>query len=229
MLEIIGAGLGRTGTDSLRAALDRLGFGPCHHMRDLFARPHTIAGWVHAAGGEPVDWGQVLGGYRSAVDWPSVTFWRELVEAYPHARVVLTVREPATWYESVTNTIYRARFRGVDDMPPALWERFRAMPEMADQLALVERLVWEGTFGGRFTDRRHAIEVYEAHIAAVRAYVPAGRLLEFEVAQGWRPLCGFLGVPVPPEGFPRLNTTAAFRARERASGGDLTVARAERR
>lgn len=199
MVHIIGAGLGRTGTDSLRAALDRLGFGPCHHMRELFAQPETIVGWARAARGEHVDWGEILAGYASTVDWPSVAFWRELVDAYPNARVILTLRDPYAWYESATNTIHRARFA--------------VHPELEEHLRVVERLVWQGTFGGRFTDREHAIAVYEAHYDAVRAYVPEKRLLEFDVRDGWAPLCEFLAVAVPPEDFPKLNTTAAFHSR----------------
>lgn len=213
MLKIIGAGLGRTGTDSVQAALERLGFGPCHHMKELFVNPSSIRGWLDAATGGPADWDQLLAGYGSAVDWPSVSFWRELAAAYPQAKVLLTVRDPQRWYDSVADTLYRSRYESVVEMPPALRERFEATPELQDQLALTERLIWQGAFAGRFTDRDFAIGVYEAHVAAVRDGVPASRLLEFDVAQGWEPLCSFLDVEVPAEPFPWLNTSADYRAR----------------
>ncbi|MEV4754699.1 sulfotransferase family protein [Micromonospora sp. NPDC049559] len=213
MLDVIGVGLGRTGTRSLKEALELLGLGPCHHMSELFTNPSSIAEWLRAAEGEPVDWERLYAGYRSTVDWPGAAFWRDLVAAYPEAKVLLTVRDPGRWYDSVAQTIHATRFADPDTMPPAVRERFDAHPELWDQPKVVETLVWQGTFGGRFTDRDHALAVYEAHRAAVRATVPAERLLEFDVAQGWEPLCAFLGVPAPDAPFPLLNTTAEFQRR----------------
>lgn len=213
MLKVIGAGLGRTGTDSVKAALERLGFGPCHHMKDLFTNPSSIRGWLDAATGRPTDWDQLLAGYSSTLDWPSASFWRELADAYPQARVLLTVRDPQRWYDSVADTLYRSRYQSVAEMPPELRARFETTPELQDQLALTERLIWQGTFAGRFLDRDFAIGAYEKHLAAVRDAVPSSRLLEFEVAQGWEPLCAFLDVEVPDEPFPWLNTSADYRQR----------------
>jgi hypothetical protein len=213
VLDVIGAGFGRTGTDSLRAALDLMGYGPCHHMRELFANPASIRDWLRAAEGNPADWRRLLGDYRSTVDWPSVSFWRELVAAYPAAKVLLTVRDPQAWYDSMANTLYSSRYESTDAMPPAVRERFEAVPELQAQPRLVELLIWQGTFAGRFTDREYAIEVYHRHVAAVREHVPAERLLIFDVAQGWAPLCEFLGVDVPDTPFPRLNTSTAYRDR----------------
>ncbi|WP_109505642.1 sulfotransferase family protein [Nocardioides speluncae] len=213
MVKVIGAGLGRTGTDSVKAALELLGFGPCHHMKELFANPSSIRGWLDAATGRQTDWHQLLAGYGSALDWPSASFWRELASAYPHARVLLTVRDPQRWYDSVADTLYRTRYQSTAEMPPALRARFEATPELQDQLALTERLIWQGLFAGRFSDRDFATGAYQAHLAAVRDAVPAPRLLEFEVTQGWEPLCAFLEVEVPDEPFPWLNTSADYTQR----------------
>jgi hypothetical protein len=213
MLRVIGAGLGRTGTDSVKAALDLLGFGPCHHMKELFTNPSSIRGWLRAAEEGRPDWGQLLGGYQSTVDWPSVFFWRELVDAYPSAKVLLTVRDPQSWYDSVAETLYRSRYATVDAMPPEIRERFAATPALWDQPRLAERTIWQGTFRGRFTDRAYTLEVYRSHVAAVRDRVPADMILEFDVRDGWAPLCAFLGVSVPAEPFPRLNTSADYRQR----------------
>ncbi|GIG91308.1 sulfotransferase family protein [Plantactinospora endophytica] len=213
MLRVIGVGFGRTGTRSTKEALELLGFGPCHHMAELFAHPETIREWLRAAQGGPVDWSTLLAGYRSTVDWPSVYFWRDLIEVYPNARVLLTVRDPQRWYDSVSSTIYQGRSVDPEAAPAGLRQAYEARPELLDQPRLTEALIWQGTFGGRFADREHALRVYADHVAEVRATVPTDRLLEFDVAQGWQPLCDFLGVDLPAEPFPLLNTSAAFRER----------------
>src|SRR5215218_1360168 len=106
-LEVIGAGFGRTGTMSLKATLEELGFGPCYHMREVFEHPEHIGQWRAAMRGEPVDWERILGDYRATVDWPGCTFYDELLERNPDAKVILTVRDPQRWYESACDTIYR--------------------------------------------------------------------------------------------------------------------------
>ncbi|GAB3977380.1 sulfotransferase family protein [Plantactinospora veratri] len=212
-MRVIGVGFGRTGTRSTKEALELLGFGPCHHMAELFEHPETIGDWLRAAQGGPVDWSRLLDGYHSTVDWPSVYFWRELIDVYPEAKVLLTVRDPERWYDSVRSTIYQSRTLDVESAPPGLRQAFETRPELLDQPRLTETLIWQGTFGGRFEDREHALKVYAEHLAEVRATVPADRLGEFDVAQGWEPLCEFLGVDVPAEPFPLLNTTASFRER----------------
>ncbi|TDD87661.1 sulfotransferase family protein [Actinomadura darangshiensis] len=200
MLEVIGAGFGRTGTKSLQAAIERLGFGPCHHMLGMFEKPEEIPAWRQAAQGRPVDWDEIYKGYRSSVDFPGAVFWRELVAHFPEAKVVLTVRDPERWYKSAYNTIYSA---AVDDTPTP-------SPVMAQMRTMSQEVVWDGLFEGRFGDADHARKIFDEHIAAVRREVPADRLLVFEVAQGWEPLCAFLGVPVPDEPFPRLNDQEEF-------------------
>ncbi|MBO2447196.1 sulfotransferase family protein [Actinomadura barringtoniae] len=209
MLEVIGAGFGRTGTLSLKAALERLGFGPCHHMLGLFDRPEEISLWQDAALGKPVDWDAMYEGYRSSVDWPGARFWRELADHYPEAKFILTVRDPERWYDSAHSTIHRA---AIDDSP--------ASPVLTEMRAMSRDVVWDGVFDGRFPDRAHALRVFDEHIAAVRDHFSEDRLLVFEVTEGWEPLCSFLGVPVPAEPFPRSNDQGDFdaRLREHATG-----------
>lgn len=215
-MEIIGAGFGRTGTMSLKAALEELGFGPCYHMTEVFEHPEHADLWLAAWRGELVDWDTFLGDYRAAVDWPACTFYEELMERYPDAKVLLSVRDPERWYESVRNTIYelsvvipRSRLSGVVF---ALIRLFRGTfrTDMADEI------IWEGTFHGRFEDRPYAIGVFERHNEEVERKVPADKLLVYEVKQGWGPLCEFLGVEDPDKPFPRLNDTAEMRRRIRA-------------
>lgn len=201
MLEIIGAGFGRTGTTSLKTALEELGFGPCHYMLGLFDDPAQIPMWRRAARGDAMDWSKVFAGYRSSVDWPSARFWRELAAHFPNAKVILTVRDPESWYVSALSSIYAAAVAPVPDDADPL---FVGMRDMSLEV------VWDGQFGGRFVDRAHAIRVFEEHNAAVMREIPPERLLTFDVSAGWAPLCGFLGVPVPDEPFPHSNDRSTF-------------------
>ncbi|MEW1615334.1 MULTISPECIES: sulfotransferase family protein [unclassified Streptomyces] len=200
-MDIIGVGFGRTGSTSLKAALERLGFGPCHHMTDLLRLPERADLWEAAADGEEADWEALFAGFRSTVDWPGTAFWRELVARYPDARVILSVRDPDRWYESARSTIGR-------ELRPGTWR-----PEAVPLLRVVERVVWQRTFDGRFGEPDHAKQVFTDHAAQVREAVEPGRLLVHEISKGWEPLCAFLGVPVPDEPFPRLNDRVSFLRR----------------
>jgi hypothetical protein len=193
-LEVIGVGMGRTGTHSLKLALTRLGFGPCHHMTELIGSEEHTRLWRAHVRGESPGWEKLYAGYRSAVDWPTAHYWRELAAAYPDAKLVLTVRDPESWHKSVVATIANAMTAGNN-------------PE-----SFAVKVIGNEVFGGRILDRAHAIAVYEAHNAAVKSAFGPDRLLVYEVAEGWEPLCAHLGVPVPDEPFPLTNTTAEFRA-----------------
>jgi hypothetical protein len=208
MLQVIGAGFGRTGTLSLKAALEQLGAGPCYHMTEVFQHPEHLPIWEAATGGEPVDWEALFAGYHATVDWPAAAFYDRLVARYPEAKVLLSVRDPLRWYESVANTIYQAsRLARAEPLPnddPAIQSRRRAGQ-------MINALIWQGTFGGAFEDRERAIAIYEAHNRAVQERVPAHRLLVFDVRDGWDPLCRFLGAPIPADTpFPHLNDSASF-------------------
>jgi len=201
-MQIIGAGFGRTGTASMKAALEHLGFGPCYHMFDVLPSPQRTEDWRRVVDGEDRDWERIFAGFGSTVDWPGCTYWRELADTFPDAKILLTTRDPQRWYDSVYKTIYGYYTANVDPaMPEELSAKFKPV---------VGKLIWEGTFGGRFEDRDHAIEVFERHNAEVRRSVPADRLLEYEVGSGWRPLCEFLGVDVPDEEFPHVNDTGSM-------------------
>jgi hypothetical protein len=200
-MDVIGAGFGRTGTLSLKVALEQLGLGPCMHMLPLLSDPVKAELFHKAALGDRGSLTAALDGCRSSVDWPGAFFWRELIEEHPRAKVVLTVRDPQRWYDSMEQTILRAASMPQSPQgPPA-------------GLAMIRTAVFDGTFDGRLGDREHAVRVFEEHIAEVRRTVAAQRLLVFEVSQGWEPLCAFLGKPVPQTPFPRLNDTAAFQER----------------
>jgi sulfotransferase family protein len=220
-IRVIGAGLGRTGTLSLKAALEELGFGRCYHMIELLTHPEEVHYWEAASRGEPVAWDALFEGCQAVVDYPGCRYYRELTAHYPDARVILTVRDPESWYESARETIYQVgRPRsGEGDAPPAP-PPFPGDPQLLMRIfQMARRDVWEVDFGGRFEDREHAIQVFTRWNAQVKEQVPADRLLVYQVKEGWEPLCRFLGVPVP-EGrpFPRLNDRETFRARAEGRG-----------
>ncbi|MGW3349095.1 sulfotransferase family protein [Nonomuraea rubra] len=210
---MIGAGLPRTGTLSLKAALERLGYGRCHHMFELFDHPELIGRWLPAVPGDRAGWERVLAGYRSAVDWPVSFYWRELAEAFPEAKVVLTVRDPARWYASFRAMVGRraaaitAAARGGDD---AFEEAFAPLLPLLRHMACA---TFDGVRPGPdwVPDEAEAVAGFARHAAAVQEGVPDGRLLVFDVREGWGPLCAFLGVGVPREPFPRLNDADALQ------------------
>jgi len=203
-LSVIGSGFGRTGTRSLKDALDLLGFGPCHHMEEVFPNPAQIDHWCAVARGEPVDWTAVFDGYGSQIDWPGAHVWRELAAAYPDAKVIHSVRPEDSWWNSFDGTIGKFLVVG-DDIP--------LPPPVAMMGQAVGAIVGAQTFGGRAADRDHAIATYHAREAEVRAAIAPERLLVFDVAEGWEPLCAFLDVPVPDTPFPRTNDRDAFWAK----------------
>src|ERR671920_972599 len=172
-MRIIGAGFGRTGTTSLKAALGRWGFGPSYTLGEVFRNPGHVGFWEaarRASAGERVDWEEFLAGYEVAVDWPACSFYEELMQAFSEAPVILTVRDPAEWYESTRSTIHELRRLTTGPLPLrmafALVEPFVRGP--AGTVRLADRLVWEGTFGGRFEERDHAMRVFERHNEAAR-------------------------------------------------------------
>lgn len=198
-MEVIGAGFARTGTLSLKAALEQLGFGPCYHMLELIGHPEHAPLWQPAADGGIADWDRIFAGYRAAVDWPTCYFWRELTEAYPQARVILTVRDSQAWFASHAE-LFRLMLKLHEEQP--------AKAPAPEVFSIVGQILIGATFEGRLDDREHCIEVFERHNERVREGLAADRLLVFDVREGWEPLCAFLGVKVPDGPFPHLNEGA---------------------
>lgn len=214
-MKVIGAGFGRTGTTSLKAALEELGLGPAYSLTEVFENPEHVRFWESARRGEEVDWRGFLKGYEVAVDWPACAFYEELMEEFPEASVALTLRDPEPWYESMRATIYQ--LRKLTNGPLTVRWAFTLAgmfaPGPAGVARLADRLVWEDTFDGRFEDKNYAMEVFEANNEEVRHRVPPERLLVLDVREGWEPLCEFLGVEAPDKSFPRLNEAVEMRRR----------------
>lgn len=197
-MKVFGAGVGRTGTYSLKLAINQLGRGPCHHMEAVLLGMHVqVPLWSAALDGGP-DWLAIYNGFESAVDWPTAAFFRELTKAYPTAKFVLTWRNSENWADSFGATIYKL-IAGRDQGPP----------EMKAWLEMAERVIHRTGFPPGL-DRDGLIRAYEAHNEAVKATIPANQLLVYEVKDGWGPLCEFLNTPVPNEVFPRTNGRAEF-------------------
>lgn len=198
-LRVVGAGVGRTGTTSLKAALERLLGGRCYHMFEVFGRPDDVAVWDLAAKGQRVDWEALFADFTATVDWPGAACWKEIADAFPDAVVLLSTRSSAeAWWKSAHDTIFGV----IASEPP---EENSAWHAMVTDL-LVHR------FTPDWQDHDAAVAAYERHNAEVRAAVAPGRLVEWSPGDGWGPLCTALGVPVPDEPFPHLNTTEEFKS-----------------
>jgi hypothetical protein len=178
----------------MKMALEILGLGPCHHMKEVLPNPEQLSTWRSIAAGDPPDWEQAFAGYHSSVDWPSAYFWRELSGYYPNAGIILTVRSSDSWYRSMENTI------------------FKVLKESTDSASIGQKLIAEKVFGGRIDDRDHAIAVYEKNIAAVQQAFTAERLLTYQLGEGWERLCQFLRKPVPDVPYPSSNSAEEFSA-----------------
>jgi len=203
-LEIIGAGFGRTGTNSLKIALEHLGFGPCHHMFEVRDNPHRLPDWQALARGERRDWSEVFSGYRSQVDWPGARYWRELAAHFPKAKVILSVRDPDDWFDSVQRTIV-----------PFLSARGEHSSEHVNAIAeMGQELIARQVFDEKMDNREHATRVFREHVAKVKSEVSPERLLVFDPREGWEPLCEFLGAELPGIPFPSTNSSKQFDEKE---------------
>jgi hypothetical protein len=209
-LKVVGAGLGRTGTHSLKIALEELLGGPCYHMVEVIQDPPQAEFWLRAINGEAVDWNGFLAGYRAAVDWPASAFWRELSEANPNAIILLSTRDTDDWWRSASRTIFEISLRDTAS--------FQGQPPMALDMP---RIMLSTKFTPNWENEAEAKAAYERHNADVRASAPADRLVDWRAGDGWEPICRALGLAVPGHPFPHVNTSDEFRA---MTGLDAPVA-----
>ena len=200
-IKVIGAGFGRTGTTSLKQALEILGFGPCHHAEVMMKVPGQVDLFHHAAMTGEVDLDQLFQGYQSVVDWPGMAYWKELANHSPDAKVILSTRSPESWYKSVSTTIYKIS-KSIPGWLGAVIPKFRKIKELTNKVA------WDGQFEGRFEDKSYALRRFEEHTDTVKASIPEERLLVHQATDGWEPLCAFLGVPVPEQPYPHANDSS---------------------
>lgn len=196
-LSVITTGLSRTGTWSLKLALETLGFGPCHHMSEYIPNYDAYPLWERASAGEAVDWDEVFRGYRSCTDSPGSIFYRELADFYPDAKVILNTRDPDQWYDSLRASLF----------PEGVVERLNGLPDTA-----FYQRTYRQIYAGRVEDRAKMTAFFREREDEVRRTIPAERLLVFDLSEGWAPLCRFLGVAVPHQPFPRVNSRDEFHA-----------------
>jgi hypothetical protein len=211
-LQLIGAGYGRTGTDSTKEALNILGL-PCYHMREVIGNPenrHHLDFWSQVAladSGTQHDWPQVFANYSAAVDNPAACVWRELMESYPDAKVLLTLHPggPEAWYDSVMDTIYFTERLWQ-------WKVLEAVVPFAKKFGpMARKLIWQRFHKGTMENRTAAVAEYKRHIEEVKSAVPAENLLVFQVSEGWEPLCSFLGLEIPDQPYPRVNDKESMK------------------
>jgi Sulfotransferase domain len=209
-MKLIGAGMPRTGTLTQKVALEMLGFGPCYHMVDVLADLDQARLWQRALDGEE-PWQEIFDGFNATVDWPGGYFYRELMEAYPEAKVLLSVREPEAWERSMRETVWAVRHgeslvRLLSSAQAHVNPRWQAFLDMIDQL------VWEGrgTFASGHTEPQQLVDTMNRHSEEVKRNVPPERLLVWSVTEGWKPLCDFLEAPVPGQPFPHVNDSREF-------------------
>ena len=199
-LKIVGAGFGRTGTLSMKFALEELGFSACYHMIEVRKNPSHPKLWSEAKNKGNTDWSALFEGYQASVDWPSCNFWREQAKAFPDSKILLTLRDPSAWYESIMTTIYPSSKKFTESKE----KKEREFGQWAMEM------IWEWVFQDKMDDRSYVIGKFEKHNEQVIKEVPAERLLVFETGEGWEKLCDFLEVPVPANIFPKVNTTEQF-------------------
>ena len=210
-MKLIGVGFGRTGTLSLKQALEQIGAGPCFHMLDLIEgenRERDLPYWVKIANDEPVDWDEVFEPWQSTVDWPACTYWRELMDHFPDAPLLLNYRDFDGWYRSVENTIYAVKKAALAGELPEAADREAPSPEL---WGVIEKIVWQGDFQGRFEDRGWVRDMYHERIEMLKREIPSDRLILWRLGDGWEPICEKLGVEVPDEPFPNVHATNEFR------------------
>jgi len=211
-LQVIGSGVGRTGTHSLKLALEILGFGKCYHMEELLREPNRLVYFQQAEKGEAVEWDKLFDGYVSAVDYPVARYYKQLIPAYPNAKIIHTVRDAESWYNSAMKTIFWAS-------KPSFGRIAKMMIRMPFSRAIRERLpvlkyngeMIDNIFGKDLKDKQKVISIYNAINEETLNFLPKERSLVYEVKSGWEPLCNFLNVPIPSEPFPRSNTREQFK------------------
>lgn len=212
-MKLIGVGFGRSGTMSLKGAIEQLGANPCFHMIDLImgeSKERDLAYWERIAAGEQVDWNEVFAGWEATVDWPACRYWRELADAFPDAPILLNYRDFDGFYKSCENTILAVKKAA---QAGELTPDSNREPPSPKLFGIIEQIIWQGDFEGRFEDREWVRQMYHDRIETIKREIPADRLIVWELGKdGWGPIADALGVPVPDEPFPHLHDTNEFRS-----------------
>lgn len=214
-IQVIGAGMGRTGTMSLKHALEELGYKKCHHMIEVMQDKSQLQYWNAMEKNRTADYEAMLQGYTSIVDFPGSLYYKELMQKYPDAKVILTVRNPEDWYRSCRDTIYNLP-GGLKRIMMKFIGFFKPdVAHVANVFDYVDLSIWNGLFKGKFEDKEFAIKIFNEWTEEVKRSVPPEKLLIFQAKEGWKPLCDFLGKPIPETSYPNTNNTAEFLERKK--------------
>ena len=211
-IKIIGAGLPRTGTNTLREALEILGFSKTYHMKHLLVHPEDLHYWATLKATGTTDWEALYDGYQATVDFPCYPWYKEHMKQYPDAKVILSLRPFEKWYTSYHSTIWKAQ------NPPeaeraAMGERIAADPRLQSVMKVMgfsKQVMSQDHFQGKFLDKEFMEKLFNEYNEEVKGYVPADKLLVFDVTEGWEPLCKFLNAEVPNEPLPHTNKKEDF-------------------
>jgi hypothetical protein len=213
-IKIIGAGFPRTGTNTLRESLEKLGYVKTYHMKNLLLHPENLQYWTRLSETGTTEWDELYNGYQATVDFPAYPWYKEHMKQYPDAKVILSVRPFEKWHDSVYSTIWQAQNPSELERME-MQKKLAANPRLGSVMKCVQfakEIIMEKHFQGKFLDKAFAEEVFNKHIEDVKAYVPADKLLVFDVSEGWEPLCKFLDVPEPTEPLPHTNKKEDFKA-----------------
>jgi hypothetical protein len=214
-IEVIGAGMGRTGTLSMKHALEMLGYHKTHHMFELMINPPQLPYWKQLHQTRSTDFDTLLAGYTAIVDFPGALYYKELMKKYPDAKVILTARDPEKWYKSVSDTIFNYP-KGFEKFMMQTVGMFKPeVKHIYNTIEYAKEAIWFGLFERRFADKQFALDIYNQWNDDVLRTVPKEKLLVFNVQDGWEPLCAFLNKPVPDASFPRVNDTKEFNDRKK--------------
>ncbi len=213
-LKVIGTGLGRTGTYSLKLALEILGYGKCYHMIELYQNPEGVIYFNDAEKGKAVNWNELFDGYNSAVDYPVARYYKQITKFYPEAKVIHTLRDPDSWFESAAATIFRASNPfSLKILKLAVHLPFSSNARKRIPVLLYNKKLAKLEFGNNLKNKEKVLKRYNDHYKEVLRVVPKDKLLLFEASSGWDPLCRFLNVPVPEVPYPRSNSREEFYKR----------------
>ena len=213
-IKIIGAGFPRTGTSTLKSSLEHLGYVKTYHMKELIVNPTRLPYWLELEQTRSTDWDALYEGYQASVDFPGYPYYKEQMERYPDAKVILTVRPFDKWYASANATVRKAAPQTIGEKLSMLVKMIKSarVRQAVGAIKMFERIFWTKTFHDKFDDKEYAEKIFNDHIADVKAHVPPEKLLVYDVRDGWGPLCAFLGVPEPDQPLPHKNKKENFKA-----------------
>lgn len=210
-IKVIGLGMGRTGTSSLKLALQKLGYGACYHMKDLINNPADVRYWKEIDRYGETNWQSLFGNYQSAVDFPTIGYYKDILRAYPDAKVILTVRDDESWYKSAIQTILNAEPGFLDKIKMSFRLPFSSRLRSLMQVFKLSKKFWLKNIGNDYKDKEKAIRFFRQWNEQIKQEIGEENLLVYNVAEGWLPLCKFLGTPVPAEPFPKTNSRNEFK------------------